>query len=58
MGAKQPTQEQIDRANRDGYMLEPSRPCPQCGQPMFWYEAWNRYLCASWLVMEGGCKTW
>ena len=32
--------------------------CPFCGEPMFWYEQWNRFICNSWNYMEGGCKTW
>lgn len=35
--------------------LEAELKCSHCGEGQMWWDNWNRYICRSWEVMEGGC---
>lgn len=47
-----------DKLGIDGGEMREIKECPKCGQAMYWWEPWKRYICYSWWYMEGGCKTW
>ena len=33
------------------------KTCPECGDRMWYNRYWEKWLCRSWIYMEGGCYT-
>ena len=44
------------REREDEVIWHPhGKKCPKCGRDLFLEENWDKWVCASWLYMEGGC---
>ena len=37
------------------YQWHPTKTCEDCGDRMFWHAPWKKWLCRTWIYMEGGC---
>jgi hypothetical protein len=49
-------QEVIHNSQKDKVKFHPFMHCKECGGRMFYYKLWGKYICESWLIMEGGCS--
>ena len=54
-----PADERLERErHHQDVKWHPRKQCKYCGDRMFWNEGWKKWVCRSWIYMEGGCPWW
>jgi len=51
-----PFKEMTERAKEEAKVTwHDLMKCPTCGDKMFWSDTWDKWICRSWIYMDGGC---